>query len=265
MQYNGQLIYSETDAYGPVEVVDAPPLRSLYLGTPIQQSSMFLHDPYALEMEYTRLMTLNLLFQPQAKKFLFLGLGGGSLPKYFCKFLPDSQIDVIELSPKVIEAGRRFFHVPTDDSRFHVHCCDAYDFLAMDQHGDYDAIFIDLYGGHGPSSVISKQDFFFRCKERLKDQGILIWNMWTTGSGSHRNQALKNLGSSFGVNFLVLPNDESPNFVLIVFSEHHPKYTLDEIRNQAAKWKEITGTDYPVILSKLNYFKKLGPLFQDWG
>lgn len=47
------------------------------------QSAMCLDDPFALDLAYTRKMTAFLLFNPEPREVLLLGLGGGSLAKYF--------------------------------------------------------------------------------------------------------------------------------------------------------------------------------------
>jgi spermidine synthase len=78
-KYGGTLLFQASDAHGSAEVVEDKNLRHLHLGTSVQQSSMFLNDPYALEMEYTQKMAASVLLFPNPQSALFLGLGGGSL------------------------------------------------------------------------------------------------------------------------------------------------------------------------------------------
>ena len=75
-KYDGTLIFEGKDRFGPVEVVDGPLLRTMHFGTPTIQSSMYLNDPIALEMEYNKVMMLGLVFNPNPESALFLGLGG---------------------------------------------------------------------------------------------------------------------------------------------------------------------------------------------
>src|SRR5690606_15673673 len=97
-----------------------------FSGSAAVQSSMSLLNPYALEFEYTRLMMGFLLFDPDPAHMLMIGLGGGSLPKFCHRYLPQTSIDVVEIDPDVI-ALRDAFHVPPDDARFRVIAADGKD------------------------------------------------------------------------------------------------------------------------------------------
>jgi spermidine synthase len=55
---------------------------SLHFDISSIQSRMCMADPNALELEYTRAMMGFLLFVPQPRELLIIGLGGGSLAKY---------------------------------------------------------------------------------------------------------------------------------------------------------------------------------------
>ncbi|HEY0720688.1 MAG TPA: spermidine synthase, partial [Gammaproteobacteria bacterium] len=82
-KYDGLLVHRTQDEWGPIEVVDDMLHRSLHFGTEPKQSSMLLSDPLALVLSYTRAMTTALLFVPQVRRVLLIGLGGGSLAKFF--------------------------------------------------------------------------------------------------------------------------------------------------------------------------------------
>ena len=70
-----------------IAVSDARGYRSLHVGGEAIQSTMKLGDPYALALDYTRCMMAFLLFHPQPREALMIGLGGGSLAKFFHKRL----------------------------------------------------------------------------------------------------------------------------------------------------------------------------------
>ena len=47
---------------------------------------------------------------PQAtKRILMIGLGTGSISTYLGRAMPDAKIDVVELDPGVIAAGKQYF------------------------------------------------------------------------------------------------------------------------------------------------------------
>jgi spermidine synthase len=52
---------------------------------------------------YTKYFPLGFVFNPTAKKVLFVGGGGFSGPKYFLKTYPNVTVDVVEIDPVVID------------------------------------------------------------------------------------------------------------------------------------------------------------------
>src|SRR6188474_2751693 len=96
----------------PVVVSESGGLRSLHVGGVAVQSAMRLDDPYALALDYTRCMMAFLLFHPEPREALMIGLGGGSLAKFFHKFLKKTSIRVVELDERVVVAAREHFALP---------------------------------------------------------------------------------------------------------------------------------------------------------
>jgi len=70
-----------------VDVSEVDGVRSLHLGSNTIQSSMRVKAPYDLELRYTRGMMCYLLFSPEARNLLLIGLGGGSIPKFVRHYL----------------------------------------------------------------------------------------------------------------------------------------------------------------------------------
>ena len=57
------------------------PTGYLHVGGEAIQSAMRMDDPFALELDYTRCMMAFLLFHPQPRRALMIGLGGGSIAR----------------------------------------------------------------------------------------------------------------------------------------------------------------------------------------
>lgn len=256
-RYGGKIIFEGNDSHGVVEVVDAGNIRMLHFGTAVSQSSMYLDDPFRLEMEYNRVMMLGLLFNPNPKRVLFLGLGGGAKPKFIWKYYTETKIDVIELSPLVIETCYRYFEVPKDE-RLQIYNQDALLFLSEPPPVKYDMIFVDLYVKSGISPVVADPRFFEYCKRILNPKGILLWNMWTSSARDVIETTLGYLGATFGTNMLVLPNQESTNYVLLIFNEEEPQYRLTDLYDVARTLKEHSSLDFPQLITNLKNFEGLG-------
>src|SRR2546422_8595487 len=108
-----------------IAVSDERGVRTLHVGGEAIQSSMRLGDPFALALDYTRCMMAFLLFHPEPREALMIGLGGGSLPKFFHKHLRKTAVRVIELDPRIVAAARSQFSLPPDDARLEVEVGDG--------------------------------------------------------------------------------------------------------------------------------------------
>ena len=95
-----------------VAVSDARGVRTLHVGGEAIQSAMRLGEPFSLALDYTRCMMGFLLFHPQPRAALMIGLGGGSLAKFFHRYLRKTRVRVVELDPRIVSAARSQFALP---------------------------------------------------------------------------------------------------------------------------------------------------------
>lgn len=145
------------------------------------QSRMRRHDPYSLELDYTRTMMGFLLFAPQPERILMIGLGGGSLPKYCHRHLEGADVTVVEINPHVI-AMREAFHVPPDGERFRVVHADGARFVdrAARLAHRYDVVLVDGFNYDGQPEELCTREFYDRCRAVLEPAGLLVANLHAT-------------------------------------------------------------------------------------
>jgi spermidine synthase len=143
------------------------------------QSRMSVARPDELQFEYTRLMMGVLLFQPQPKRILMVGLGGGSLAKFCYKHLPEAHITVVEINPHVI-AVRQSFCIPDDDARFQVLQMDAADFMAQTEQ-TFDVVFVDGFDPSGMPEQLGSTPFYSDCHRVLTSGGVAVANLHRFG------------------------------------------------------------------------------------
>src|SRR5512141_2942589 len=105
-------------------------VRHLHVGGEAIQSAMRLDDPFALELDYTRCMMAFLLFHPRPRRSLMIGLGGGSLAKFFHRNLAGLRTLAVEYDERVIATARGLFHVPANDTRLTVEHGDGVEALS---------------------------------------------------------------------------------------------------------------------------------------
>lgn len=148
---------------------------SLSLDSPLLQSCMRRDDPTALILDYTRAMMGFLLFKPNPRSILMIGLGGGSVPKYCHQHLPDTDITTVEISAEVI-ALRDEFLIPADSERFRVICADGAAFVAQTTQR-HDVLMVDGFTGEGQPEALCSRAFYDACKAALTDEGLLVVNL----------------------------------------------------------------------------------------
>lgn len=233
-KYNGKLIFSTRNEQGAIEVVETATLRNLHFGTPVIQSSMFLNDFFALEMEYNRVMMLALLYHSRPVRALFLGLGGASKPKFLWRYFPSCTCDIIEINPSVIEVAELFFETPKD-KRFNIIQEDAAQFIQKNSPAGYDLIFIDIYVAGGIAAAISAPSFFQACKKLLCPQGMLIWNMWSTTALPYLNACKEAF-----THHRIAPVEESPNLIVFAWDSLPPA-------TSPVTLQQLTGMDFPSL------------------
>ena len=182
-RYGGELIYSGRDDDGVLEVVDAHGVRSLHFGTPPKQSALSLQNPQRVELAYIRAMLSLLLFVEEPGRILLIGLGGGSLARFFLDQFPECQIHAVERRAGVVQIAHTYFGLPRD-SRLDIHigeACERVETLARHGKGEYDLILVDAYDHLGMDSSVNALDFLLACAGLLKPKGALNMNLW----GSH--------------------------------------------------------------------------------
>ena len=140
-----------------------------------QESEVNLADPDDLPMLYARAMSIAAIYPQDIKRVLVLGLGGGSIPIYLDRFLPDATIDTVELDPGVIDVAKKYFGL-RETSRFHLIESDGRVFL--NRHTEpYDLIMVDAFtGSYIPFHLMTKE-FYQLVRNRLAPHGVAAFNI----------------------------------------------------------------------------------------
>lgn len=138
--YNRVLVYtSKEEGTGRLT-------REMVTGPQGRQSAMYLDDPTALALPYTRFYRLAELYKPAMGRMLVLGGGGYSFPKYALANYPDVQVDVVELDPGITALAKSHFALP-EHPRLTIIEEDARTFLRQTR-TKYDVIFCDVFSSN---------------------------------------------------------------------------------------------------------------------
>jgi spermidine synthase len=141
----------------------------------LRQSAMLLKDPWELRLRYTRFLAVALTFQPDPKRVLVLGLGGGSFPKRLYHDFPQVAVDVADIDPKIVAVAKQYFLVP-EDGRMHLIVQDGRRFV-RETKASYDLIFLDAYNSDTIPFHLTTREFYRQIKARLTPGGVVVSNI----------------------------------------------------------------------------------------
>ncbi|MBF0153030.1 MAG: methyltransferase domain-containing protein [Magnetococcales bacterium] len=163
-----------------IEVVDDGPLRILHFGTYLKQSCILRANPQRLVLPYTRHMLAVLAFNPQPRRVLMVGLGGGTMARFLLDHCPACQIDVVDIVPDMPGIARRFFGLPLS-SRLRLHVDDGARFLTdlatRNAPPRFDLLLIDAYNALGMAESVYVDAFFRHCHTLLTTDGVMAINL----------------------------------------------------------------------------------------
>lgn len=221
-------------------------LRALLFTPSMTQSAMRVSDPSALLLDYTRVMMGFLLLHPAPRRIEMIGLGGGSLAKYCCRHLPDADITVVEIDPRVI-ALRDRFEIPRDGARFRVVEADGADFVREDR-SHPDVILVDGFDRYGQAQHLDDFEFYRNCWDRLGDEGVLVVNLCSNIFA--RRIAKNRLRHTFGNGIAVVPVEGEQN--RIVFASKSRKVPdAGQLQRVAATLDMGQGIDFPKLATRI--------------
>jgi spermidine synthase len=139
------------------------------------ESSMKLSDPGALTVEYTRYMTVGIVYPPKVERILEIGLGGGRTVSYLSASLPDTGILAVELDKDVVDLAKKYFKFQ-ETARLRTVVSDGRVFLMRDSE-KWDVILIDAYRGPFVPFHLLTREFYTLVKSRLTPGGVVVQNI----------------------------------------------------------------------------------------
>ena len=141
----GRLEHEEVSAFSRIRVRRDGDVRALTFvrdnGQEAVQSRINLSAPHTLVAPYARVMFASYLYQPQPRRVLIVGLGGGAMVRFLTHHEPKVHIDAVEIDPAVVRLADQYFgvrsggnvRVDTADAVMFVESItDRYDLILMD-------------------------------------------------------------------------------------------------------------------------------------
>lgn len=233
---------------GTVDVSERDGVRYLHLGSETVQSAMRVNTPNALELAYTRAMMGFLLFHPEPRKAIMVGLGGGSVAKFVYHRLPSVQIRVVEINSQVVAAARSHFCLPEQDERFRIDIGDGAEYL-RDGPRMADVLMVDGYDSASQAETLSSQRFYDDCAAALTPDGVLVVNLWS--SDRHFDIYLKRIQTSFDNYVLCMTTAKYSNIIVFAFKRSQGSPRWQELKERARALEATYGLEFPQFVDSL--------------
>jgi spermidine synthase len=145
-----------------------------------------------------------------------VGLAGGTVARQFTAIDGEIPIDGVEIDPKIVDVGRRYFDMT--EPNLHVTVADGRYWMAT-QAGRYDVIFVDAYRQPYIPFYLTTREFFESAKAHLAPDGVLAINVGRTPTDNRLVDALSGtLNAVFKNVFVIDSNRRFTNSVIYATS-----------------------------------------------
>ncbi len=220
---------------------EAAGLRHLHVGGTAIQSAMHIDAPDELALAYTRAMMACLLFQPDPRDVIMVGLGGGSMAKWVYRRLPRTRIVAIEVDARVVSAAHRVFHLPLGRKRLQVLVGDGADYVANNP-GSADLIFLDAFVNHRQAPSIRTAAFYQAARRALKPEGVLVINFMSDDPGLR--SYLRRLAAAFQGHIACLRAIGEDNLLVFAFADDPGVITPTSLTGRAIALQRQYGMEF---------------------
>jgi spermidine synthase len=168
------LIYARDTVYHRVTVSDEGSVRYLKLDN-YWQSALDRERPRRTVFAYADYMHLPLVFVPQPRRAMLIGLGGGTVPARYVEDYPGVVMDAVEIDPEVVAVAKRFFGVEESD-RLLLTARDGRLHLRLNT-TPQDIILTDAYLIDTIPFHLATREFFQLARARLAPGGVVTSNI----------------------------------------------------------------------------------------
>lgn len=171
------ILHEETSLYHKIEVFEENGMRCLRFSREALQTCVMPYFPEELMFPNIRAMLGALYIQPEPKKILMIGLGGGTLPTALAKLYPDAEIESVDIDPAIIKIAEKFFDYRVgpkqrafaEDGRVFVK-------RALQEGTRYDLILLDAFNAPVIPEHLTTREFLNEVLGILAPHGVFTIN-----------------------------------------------------------------------------------------
>lgn len=195
---NDAVLYEKASAWGTIVVTDeGNNVRALRFGRDgVRQSLVKLGDAEYLGLAYIPVALAGLALSTEPRRFLIIGLGGGTLPAFLRKHYPDADIDAVDINPDVAYAAKNYLGF-REDEHMHIHIADGRKFVEAVRQ-PYDVIFLDAFGADAVPAHLTTKEFLTAVRSAVRTDGVVIGNIWFTATSPPYDSMVHTYQETFG-------------------------------------------------------------------
>jgi predicted membrane-bound spermidine synthase len=150
-------------------------MRGLAMGPGGVQSGIRTDKPLEPVFWYTKELANLIEHTPQKQTMLMLGGGTYTLPQQMALKYPKSQIDVVEIDPKLIEVAREHFYY-SDPANINLVFADARTYVNQTKK-QYDVVVVDVYGNTDIPFTFMTREYGQALSKLVRPGGVVLVNM----------------------------------------------------------------------------------------
>ena len=237
-----------------IAVSDGHGYRTLHVGGEAIQSTMRIADPWSLALDYTRCMMTFLLFHPEPREALMIGLGGASLPKFFHRRFRRTSVRVVELDERVVIAARTHFMLPPDDARLHIEIGDGAEALSPEC---CDVLVVDAYHDEEHVPQLASPEFYDAAYLALAEQGVMVVNFMD--DDKLLDEYLKRMEAAFGGCVLAMKALYDPNVLAFALKGLETRVAWETLRQRAQQLESRYDLPFQRYVSRLRSMNTVTP------
>ncbi len=147
------------------------------------QSCFNPQTPKKLVFSYAKMTMASVLFVPEPKTILVIGLGGGTLPMAFHRLFNQTTIHAVEIDTAVVKVAKKYFDLIEND-QIKVFSQDGRVFTkrAKAKSLKYDLIILDAFNGDYIPEHLMTREYLQENRSILSTNGLLASNTFSTSA-----------------------------------------------------------------------------------
>lgn len=221
-------LYKKLTAFHNLSVIEEKGIRYLLSGNGMarEQGAMVVKTPLFNVFDFSLLSMYSLSFfanLSDIKNVLIVGLGAGVIPHQMFSYLPDVNIDVIEIDKEIVDIAKKYFCFP-ESERIKIYVGDAF-LEAPKLTKKYDIIILDAYlTNYIPYHLMTK-NFMITLSKLLESYGVLTINTCNQHPSFHSQ--INTIVDTFGDGIYKCNGNRNELATMLYVCGHKPIKTHD--------------------------------------